>query len=88
MIAKPKHQLTTLISNEIHSVKNKAQLTFTYPLERGYTTDLGTQFQIWGHVLDRENINCRHSHSGGGVEGVLLLHNDTVTGKKKGGRGV
>jgi len=72
VIAKPKHQLTTLISDEIDTIQNKSNLIFKRPLERGYTTDLGTQFQIWDYILTNENLECRHSFSNGGVRGGVL----------------
>ena len=79
--AKPNHQLTTLVGDEINTVKNKAQLHFSRPLERGFLTDLGTQFRIWGRVLEIEGIMCSRNFSGGGIEGVL--GNISVGEKKK-----
>lgn len=91
VIAKPKHVLTTLISNEINTIQNKSNLIFKRPLERGYTTDLGVQFQIWDYILSIENLECKHSFSNGGVSGgVLSQSNTTVKGgtTKGGGAGV
>ncbi len=84
VIAKPKHQLTTLISNEINTIQNKSNLIFKRPLERGYTTDLATQFQIWDHILTVEEqgqprLDCRHSFSNGGVRGGVLQQQSTST---------
>jgi len=74
VIAKPKHQLTTtLLSNEIDTINNKSQLIFKRPLERGYTTDLATQFQIWDYILLNERFEYRHSFSNGGAKRVLPL---------------
>ena len=69
--AKPKHQLTTLLSSEIDTIQNKSQLMITRPLERGYVTDFGTQFQIWDYILKMENLETRHSFSKGGMSGVM-----------------
>lgn len=80
VIAKPKHVLTTLISNEINTIQNKANLIVKRPLERGYTTDLGVQFQIWDYVLNNENLECRHSFSNGGVKGGVLMQNQSTFG--------
>ena len=79
--AKPKHQITTLLSSEINSIHNKSQLFITRPLERGYVTDLGTQLQIWDYILKLEQLNPVHSYSNGGAAGVLP---PTTTNKGKG----
>lgn len=63
VIAKPKHVLTTLVSNEINTIQNKSNLIFKRPLERGYTTDLGVQLQIWEYILNIESLEYRHSFS-------------------------
>ena len=75
VIAKPKHVLTTLVSNEINTIQNKSNLIFKRPLERGYTTDLGVQLQIWEYILNMEQLEYRHSFSnttavGGGSSGT------------------
>mmetsp|Transcript_22179 Transcript_22179/g.33776 ORF Transcript_22179/g.33776 Transcript_22179/m.33776 type:complete len:737 (-) Transcript_22179:47-2257(-) len=69
--AKPKHQLTTLLSSQIETIQNKSQLFVTRPMERGYITDLGTQFQIWDHILQMESMDSSHSFSNGGVKGIM-----------------
>ena len=82
VIAKPKHVLTTLISNEINTIQNKSNLIFKRPLERGYTTDLGVQFQIWDYILQLENLECIHSFSNGGVQGGVLSLQNTNSAKQ------
>lgn len=71
LAAKPKHQLTTLLSSQINSIQNKSQLSFMRPMERGYVTDLGTQFQIWDFILKIEKLQARHLFSKGGVTGLM-----------------
>jgi len=71
VLAKPKHQLTTLLSSQINTVQQKSQLFVTRPIERGYTTDLGTQLQIWDYILQLENLNAQHSFSNGGAIGAM-----------------
>jgi len=80
--AKPRHQLTTLLSSQIDTIQNKSQLITTRPLERGYITDLGTQFQIWDYILQMENLEARHSFSNGGVSGVMPS-SSTIQNKAK-----
>ncbi len=79
--AKPKHQLTTLLASQVNTIQNKSQLIVTRPMERGYITDLGTQFQIWDVILQTENLDTNHSFSNGGVRGVMpsLLSNKKKT---------
>ena len=48
---KLKHQISVLVGDEIHSIKNKGKLVFQRPLERGYCTDWGTQLSIWSRAL-------------------------------------
>lgn len=55
LTAKLRHQLAVLVGDEIHTVKNKAQLELKHPLERGYCTDLGCQIEVWRRVLQREH---------------------------------
>ena len=55
LTAKLRHQLAVLVGDEIYSVKNKAQLEFKHPLERGYCTDLECQLKVWKRVLQREH---------------------------------
>lgn len=71
VIARPAHQVGTLVADEIHTVKNKAQLIFTYPLERGYITDISAQFRIWRRVLHKENIACTRNFSVSGSEATF-----------------
>jgi actin-related protein 6 len=71
LAAKPKHQLTTLISSQINNIQNKSQLSLMRPMERGYVTDLGTQFKIWDFILNLERLEARHLFSKGGVKGVM-----------------
>lgn len=52
--AKLRHQIAVLVGDEIHTVKNKAQLEINYPLERGYCTDFVCQLEVWKRVLKRE----------------------------------
>jgi len=78
--AKAKHQLATLLSDQINTIHNKSQLKVTFPQERGYTTDLGVQFQIWGHVLEKEGFDCHHPYSNGGVPAFF----PSISNKKKG----
>ncbi len=92
VIAKPKYALTSLISNEIDTIQNKSNLIVKRPLERGYTTDLGVQFQIWDYILALEHLECRHSFSNGGVHGGVLHPSSSSsqggsTSAGKGGKG-
>lgn len=88
LIAKPKHQLTTLLSSQIDTVQNKSQLTITRPMERGYTTDLATQTQIWDHVVQEiEGLDPIHSFSNGGAAGVLPTLVTTNNAKKSKSKG-
>ena len=54
LTARLKHQLAVLVGDEIHTVKNKAQLQLNHPLERGYCTDFACQLEVWRRVLQRE----------------------------------
>mmetsp|Transcript_3733 Transcript_3733/g.7141 ORF Transcript_3733/g.7141 Transcript_3733/m.7141 type:complete len:634 (-) Transcript_3733:68-1969(-) len=71
LAAKPKHQLTTLLSSQINNIQNKSQLSLMRPMERGYVTDFGTQFKIWDFILKAERLEVRHLFSRGGVKGVM-----------------
>jgi len=85
--AKPAHQVTTLLSDQIYTIHNKAQLRLTWPMERGYTSDLGTQVQLWGYIIEKEGLNCMHSFSTGGVTSIFpsnALATPASSSKKKG----
>mmetsp|Transcript_26457 Transcript_26457/g.41004 ORF Transcript_26457/g.41004 Transcript_26457/m.41004 type:complete len:618 (-) Transcript_26457:333-2186(-) len=48
---KLRHQLASLVGDEVNTVKNQGKMVFQRPLERGYCTDLGTQLSVWKRAL-------------------------------------
>jgi actin-related protein 6 len=64
-IARLKHQLATLVADEIETrVKNKSQLEVTRPYERGYCTNLYCLLQVWTRiVVDLYGISIPADHA-------------------------
>jgi len=63
-VAKFKHQLGTLVADEIDtSVNNKALLEITRPYERGYCTNLNILLQVWTRILELHGITTTKNTS-------------------------
>ena len=51
--ARPRQQLRVLVADEIHSIRNQAQLEVTRPLERGVLVNAGCQRDVWRRCFER-----------------------------------
>jgi len=76
---KLKHQITTLVGDEMDAIHNKNQLELKRPLERGYCVDVGCQLDIWRRVLSLEGIAAASD-----TNGSSLLFQGVAKGRKKG----
>ena len=54
--ARPRQQLRVLVADEIHSIRNQAQLEVTRPLERGVLVNAGCQVDVWRRCFER--VGC------------------------------
>ncbi|EGB08886.1 hypothetical protein AURANDRAFT_53365 [Aureococcus anophagefferens] len=59
--ARPRQQLRVLVADEIHSIKNLAQLEVTRPLEHGILVNAGCQKDIWERCFDEVGCETRES---------------------------